>query len=189
MKVTETPIEGVLVIEPQVFGDERGFFSERFNAERYRDLGLDVSFVQDNLSKSRAGTLRGLHFQKEYPQGKLVEVLNGVVYDVVVDLRPLSPTFREWHGIELSEPNRLQVWVPPGLAHGFCVLSERADFYYKCTEYYHPEDEGGIVWNDPDLAIDWPIQNPLLSEKDASLPELAELSIRDLPQVGVELIS
>lgn len=173
MNVTETRLKGVLIIEPKVFGDERGFFKETFQAERYREIGIDLPFVQDNFSRSQKGVLRGLHFQKTRPQGKLVSCPRGVVWDVAVDIDPRSPTYCEYVGVELSEANHLQLWVPPGYAHGFCVLSDSADFQYKCTAYYDPADEGGILWDSPDLNIEWPVDSPLVSEKDQALTTLA----------------
>ena len=184
MTVIETALPGVLIIEPRVFGDARGFFLERFHAERYAEAGIAGPFVQDNHSHSERGILRGLHFQKQYPQGKLVEVVQGAVYDVAVDVRPGSSTFGQWVGVELSAENHRQFWVPPGFAHGFAVLSNTADFLYKCTDVYHPEDEGGVIWNDPDLGIDWPMDEPRLSAKDAVLPRLKDLRPEDLPQVA-----
>ncbi|MCH8031794.1 MAG: dTDP-4-dehydrorhamnose 3,5-epimerase [Bacteroidetes bacterium] len=181
MNAIETPLEGVLLFEPTVYVDERGFFLERFHASRYREYGIDLPFVQDNHSRSVKGTLRGLHFQKRSPQGKLVEVVQGRVFDVVVDVRPGSTTFGQWHGVELSDENHYQLWVPPGFAHGFCALSENADLLYKCTAYYDSEDEGGIAWNDPDLDITWPVDDPLLSTKDNQLPFLSTLEEEDLP--------
>ena len=182
MTVHETALPGVLLIEPTVYGDERGFFLERFHTERYRErAGITLPFVQDNHSRSRRGTLRGLHFQVRHPQGKLVECVHGSVYDVVVDVRAGSPTFGRWHGVELSDVNHWQLWVPPGFAHGFCVLSEEADFLYKCTDVYRPDDEGGMRWDDPDLGIAWPIDEPLLSAKDRRLPRLCELRPEALP--------
>lgn len=167
MNVIKTDVEGVLIIEPKVFGDERGFFLETFQAKRYQDeAGIELSFVQDNHSRSTRGVLRGLHFQKTKPQGKLVRVVSGEVYDVAVDTRPDSATYGKWAGTFLSAENKRQFWVPPGLAHGFVVLSDTADFEYKCTDYYDPADEGCLIWNDPDLAIEWPITEPILSEKD-----------------------
>ncbi|MBS0542583.1 MAG: dTDP-4-dehydrorhamnose 3,5-epimerase, partial [Proteobacteria bacterium] len=163
---------GVLIIEPKVFGDSRGFFLETFQVERYREIGITLPFVQDNHSRSQRGVLRGLHFQKTKPQGKLVRVSRGAVYDVAVDIDPASPTFGKHVGVELSDDNHRQMWIPPGYAHGFCVLSEIADFEYKCTELYDPEDEGGLIWSDPDIGISWPCQNPVLSQKDGSLPNL-----------------
>ncbi|KAI5916689.1 dTDP-4-dehydrorhamnose 3,5-epimerase [Thauera sp. 2A1] len=172
MKVIETALPGVLIIEPKVFGDARGFFLETFQLERYREIGITLPFVQDNHSRSQRGVLRGLHFQKTKPQGKLVRVSRGAVYDVAVDIDPASPTFGRHVGVELSDDNHRQLWIPPGYAHGFCVLSEIADFEYKCTELYYPEDEGGVVWNDPDVGINWPCKTPILSKKDQSLPNL-----------------
>lgn len=167
MQVTDTKIYGVKIIQPKVFGDARGFFLETFEKKRYQemlDIGLD--FVQDNHSRSSRGVLRGLHFQKINPQGKLVRVVRGEVFDVAVDIRPDSPTFGKWEGIVLSEENKTQLWIPPGLAHGFVVLSEIADIEYKCTNYYTPEHERCLMWDDPDVGIEWPITNPILSEKD-----------------------
>ena len=176
MKITETRLPGVLVIEPNVYGDERGFFVETFQVGRYRDLaGIDLPFVQDNHSRSRYGVLRGMHAQRNHPQGKLVRVARGEVFDVALDIDPDSATFGQWAGATLSATNGRQMWVPPGYAHGFVVLSEVADFEYKCTDYYHPDDEYGVIWNDPDAAITWPIDDPILSDKDTALPTLAEL--------------
>ena len=174
MKVIETKIAGVLIIEPKVFGDSRGFFLESFHADRYTEYGIESNFVQDNYSRSTKGVLRGLHYQKNYPQGKLVSVTSGIVFDVAVDIRQDSSTFGQWVGITLSADDHKQFYIPPGLAHGFCVLSETADFQYKCTEYYHPEDEASIRWNDPDIAIEWNISEPILSEKDAKAPFLKD---------------
>lgn len=174
MKVTETKIAGVLIIEPKVFGDSRGFFLETFHATRYAEYGIESNFVQDNYSRSAKGVLRGLHYQKNHPQGKLVSVTSGVVLDVAVDIRQDSSTFGQWVGITLSADDHKQFYIPPGLAHGFCVLSETADFQYKCTDYYHPEDEASIRWNDPDIAIEWNISDPILSEKDAKAPFLKD---------------
>lgn len=167
MKVSKTAIAGALVIEPNVFGDDRGFFMETFQAARYRDvIGGEFEFLQDNYSRSAKNVLRGLHFQKTKPQGKLVHVVMGEVYDVAVDLRLDSPTYGRCHGVRLNAENKLQFWLPPGLAHGFVVLSDLADFEYKCTNYYDNSDEGCLIWNDPELNIDWPCANPLLSDKD-----------------------
>jgi dTDP-4-dehydrorhamnose 3,5-epimerase len=166
MKIHPTELQGVSLIEPDVFGDSRGFFLETWNRRRYAEAGLNVEFVQDNLSYSQRGTLRGLHYQKPHTQGKLVTVLHGEVYDVVVDLRRDSPTFGRWIGIHLAAESRRQIYVPPGFAHGFCVTSEAALFAYKCTDYYAPQDEATIAWDDPDLAITWPVREPILSEKD-----------------------
>lgn len=175
MKITTTALPGVLIIEPKAFGDARGFFLETFQSERYASAGVTLPFVQDNHSRSQRGVLRGLHFQRNRPQGKLVSVSRGAVFDVVVDINPQSATFGEYASIELNDDNHLQLWIPPGYAHGFCVLSEVADFQYKCTDFYYPEDEAGIIWNDPDVNITWPLDNPLLSEKDQKLPRLHEL--------------
>jgi len=176
MKVITTQLPGVVLIEPKVFGDARGFFLETFNAQRYAEMaGIEAIFVQDNQSFSAQGVLRGLHFQRQYPQGKLVYVTSGSVFDVAVDIRKDSPTFKQWVGVTLTAENHQQFYVPPGFAHGFCVLSETAHFHYKCTEYYHPEDEGSLRWNDPEVQIEWPIDNPLLSTKDANAPLLCDL--------------
>lgn len=175
MKVMETVLPGVLIIEPKVFGDHRGFFLETFQAERYREAGIRLPFVQDNHSRSGQGVLRGLHFQRSRPQGKLVSVSRGAVYDVAVDINPDSPTCGRFVGIELNDENHRQLWIPPGYAHGFCVLSEIADFQYKCTDYYAPEDEGGLLWNDPAIGIPWPVENPKLSAKDQINPTLEQL--------------
>jgi len=180
MKTIATPLEGLVIVEPRVFGDNRGFFLETHHRRKYRDLGIDCRFVQDNLSFSVKGTLRGLHFQVAKPQAKLVQALTGEVFDVAVDIRPDSATFGDWFGIRLSEHNKRQLFIPEGFAHGFCVLSENAHFSYKCSEYYDPRDEGGILWSDQNLAINWPIKNPILSEKDSRFPLLADLNPADL---------
>lgn len=175
MKVEKTKLDGVLVLTPETFADDRGFFLESFNKEKYAKVGINFDFVQDNHSRSSKGVLRGLHFQKNQPQGKLVRVVQGEVYDVAVDIRSGSPTYGQWEAVILSEQNKTQFWVPPGFAHGFVVLSETADFEYKCTAYYDSSDEGSLLWNDPDLNILWPIDNPELSEKDANARLLADL--------------
>ena len=175
MNVIETALPGVLIIEPKAFGDHRGFFLETFQVERYREAGITLPFVQDNHSRSQRGVLRGLHFQKTRPQGKLVSVSRGAVYDVAVDIDPSSATYGKFVGVELNDDNHRQMWVPPGYAHGFCVLSEVADFQYKCTDFYFPADEGGLLWNDPDVGIPWPITEPQLSAKDANNPRLRDL--------------
>ncbi|UJJ30978.1 dTDP-4-dehydrorhamnose 3,5-epimerase [Halopseudomonas maritima] len=175
MKVRETALPGVLILEPRVFGDSRGFFIETFQTERYAELGITQPFVQDNHSRSARGVLRGLHFQRNRPQGKLVRVSRGCVFDVVLDINPDSPTCGQHASAILSDDNHLQMWVPPGYAHGFCVLSEIADFEYKCTDFYQPQDEGGVLWNDPALAIDWPVSDPKLSDKDRQNPRLQAL--------------
>jgi dTDP-4-dehydrorhamnose 3,5-epimerase len=178
VKVTATDLPGVMLIEPAVHGDERGFFVETFQAERYRSAaGIELAFVQDNHSRSRRGVLRGLHLQTSRPQGKLVRVARGEVFDVAADIDPKSPTFGRWAGAVLSDRNHHQLWIPPGYAHGFLVLSDFADFEYKCTDYYDANSEAGVIWNDPDLAIDWPNREPTLSAKDARLPRLAELRL------------
>ena len=176
MKVIKTKLKDCVIIEPKVFGDQRGFFLETFQKDRYADLAnITLSFVQDNHSRSSKGVLRGLHFQENKPQGKLVRVVRGEVYDVAVDLRQGSSTYGQWEAVILSEDNKIQFWVPPGFAHGFLVLSETADFEYKCTDYYDPSDEGSLLWNDPDLNIPWPINDPELSAKDANAPLLVDL--------------
>ncbi|SHI38795.1 dTDP-4-dehydrorhamnose 3,5-epimerase [Lutispora thermophila] len=165
----KTGIEGLYVIEQKIFKDNRGYFMETYNEKAFKEAGLDVRFVQDNQSKSKKGVLRGLHFQKKYPQGKLVRVLKGEVFDVAVDLRKNSSTFKQWYGCYLSEENGRQMYIPEGFAHGFLVLSDEAEFTYKCTNFYHPEDEGGYPWNDPSFDIKWPlggVEELLLSDKD-----------------------
>jgi dTDP-4-dehydrorhamnose 3,5-epimerase len=176
MKIIETALPGVLIIEPAVFADERGFFLESFHAERYREAGIDMAFVQDNHSRSRKGVLRGLHFQRRHPQGKLVRASRGSIFDVAADIDLASPTFGQYVGVTLSDENHRQMWIPPGYAHGFCVLSDEADFEYKCTDLYYPKDEGGVLWSDPVLNIQWPLLDPLLSAKDLALPSLADLA-------------
>ena len=174
----KTKIEGVFIIEPQVFGDERGFFMETYKESDFKKTGLDYNFIQDNHSKSRKGVLRGLHYQLHYPQAKLVRVIQGEVFDVAVDLRKDSPTYGQWIGVLLSAENKKMFMIPLGFAHGFVVLSETAEFVYKCDEVYHPEDEGGIMWNDPEVGIDWPYKGePLLSEKDKKHPSLKESKV------------
>jgi dTDP-4-dehydrorhamnose 3,5-epimerase len=177
VNVVKTELPGVLLLEPKRFGDDRGFFMEMFHAKRYAELGITGPFVQDNFSRSAKGILRGLHFQEPNAQGKLVQVVAGAVYDVAVDVRRGSPTFGKFVGVELSADNRRQLWVPAGFAHGFCVLSESADFHYKCTDFYSPTTERGIAWNDPDLGIPWPVSSPLLSPKDAAAPRLKDAPV------------
>ncbi len=167
MNIIPCELPGLLIFEPKVFGDPRGYFMETWNQRRYRDAGLTAAFVQDNISVSRRGALRGLHFQNPSPQGKLVSVWSGEVFDVAVDLRRSSPTFGKWHGLRLSAENKRQFFVPPGFAHGFVVLSEEAMFHYKCTDFYSPKDEMTIRWDDPEIGIAWPIETPTLSERDA----------------------
>jgi len=178
VRVIETGLKDCVIIEPKVFGDDRGFFLETFQAARYAELAnIHLPFVQDNHSRSRKGVLRGLHFQKRHPQGKLVRVVRGEVFDVAVDLRRDSDTFGQWHGLVLNEDNKRQFWVPPGFAHGFLVLSDVADFEYKCTDYYEPTDEGVIRWDDPELGIQWPSDLDIqLSEKDAKAPSFLAFS-------------
>jgi dTDP-4-dehydrorhamnose 3,5-epimerase len=182
MTCRRTALDGVLVIEPRVFGDPRGYFFESWHLERYRDLGIPETFAQDNVSRSVQGTLRGLHVQEPYAQGKLIHVLDGEVFDVAVDARVGSPTFGRWIGERLSSENHLQMYVPPGFAHGFCVLSASALLSYKCTERYHPEAELSIAWNDPGLAIAWPVDAPILSGRDASAPRLSAIASSRLPR-------
>jgi dTDP-4-dehydrorhamnose 3,5-epimerase len=178
---TETEIKGVYIIEPKVFGDHRGYFMETYNYEDFKKAGLDMVFVQDNQSKSKKGVLRGLHYQKPNPQGKLVRVISGEVFDVAVDLRKDSATYGKWQGVLLSAENKKQFYVPEGFAHGFVVLSEEAEFVYKCTDLYHPEFEGSVAWNDANIGIEWPISNMekvLLSDKDKVAPYLIESNIQ-----------
>ncbi len=176
IKVTKLDIEGLCIIEPAVHGDERGYFMETYSQRDMHEAGLDMVFVQDNQSMSRKGVLRGLHFQKQYPQGKLVRVISGAVFDVAVDLRRGSKTFGQWYGVELTAENKKQFYIPEGFAHGFLVRSETAEFCYKVTDFYHPGDEGGLLWNDPDLGIEWgDTSDVLLSEKDKVHPCLKDL--------------
>lgn len=173
----QTDIQDLYIVEPTVFGDDRGYFMETYQFEEFKAAGLDMVFVQDNESRSKRGVLRGMHFQTKNPQGKLVRVMKGEVFDVAVDLRQDSATFGKWHGVLLSAENKRQFYVPEGFAHGFLVTSEYAEFVYKCTNYYDPSSEGGLLWNDPDIAIDWPIANDmevLLSEKDKKQPTWKE---------------
>jgi dTDP-4-dehydrorhamnose 3,5-epimerase len=181
MKVTPTRLPEVLVVEPRVFRDARGTFFETWSAARYAEAGISGPFVQDNLSRSTRGVLRGLHLQHPHGQGKLVSVLDGEVFDVAVDVRTSSPTFRQWVGVTLSRDNGLQLWIPAGFAHGFCVLSDEATFHYKCTDAYHPECESTVRWDDPDLAIAWPVPNPVLGDKDRGAMRLAEIPRERLP--------
>jgi dTDP-4-dehydrorhamnose 3,5-epimerase len=181
MNLKQTRLPGVLIIEPQVFNDERGYFMEPYNQKRYAEYGITSIFVQDNLSYSVRGTLRGLHYQYPHEQAKLIQVLEGEVFDVVVDIRKGSPTFGQWTSSYLSSENKHQAYIPEGFAHGFCCLSETALFFYKCSDFYMPECEGGIHWSDPDLNIDWPISNPLVSEKDARNPFLKNVQKERLP--------
>jgi dTDP-4-dehydrorhamnose 3,5-epimerase len=178
MKVIETPLPGVLLLEPKTFGDARGFFLESWNRRTFADLGIDLDFVQDNHSRSSQGVLRGLHYQLNDPQGKLVRVVNGAVFDVAVDLRRSSPHFGQWVGYELSADNRHMMWIPPGFGHGFMVLSDSADFLYKTTAYYAPQWDRGIRWDDPQIAVKWPLDGtPTLSDKDQRLPFLRDAEV------------
>jgi dTDP-4-dehydrorhamnose 3,5-epimerase len=179
MNVVKTKLGGVVILEPKVFSDDRGYFLETWSQKRYEEAGITKAFVQDNISFSKKGTLRGLHFQYPQSQGKLVQVLLGEAFDVAVDIRANSPTFGQWVSVTLSQTNYKQLYVPAGFAHGFCVTSETAIFSYKCTDYYNAGTEGGIIWNDPDLRIAWPIKEPILSKKDGSYPRLKD--IKKLP--------
>lgn len=181
MNVLSTELDGVLIIEPKVFGDNRGFFMESFQKQRYSDAGIAAEFVQDNISFSVRNTLRGLHYQHPNGQAKLVQVLQGEIYDVAVDIRRGSPTCGRWTAAILSAENRRQFFLPAGFAHGFCVISATALIMYKCSTYYAPEDEGGIFWNDPDLGITWPVQIPILSKRDSRLPPLGDVASHRLP--------
>ncbi len=180
-EVRTSRIPGVVIVRPQVHKDTRGFFVESFHKSRYEQAGIEMTFVQDNHSRSRRGTLRGLHYQTRRPQGKLCRVVRGEVYDVTVDLRRDSPTLGRWCAVKLSETNRYQVFIPPGCAHGFCVLSDVADFLYKCTDYYDPEFEETLLWNDPDLGIPWPVSDPLLSDKDKQGVRLRDALLTEFP--------
>ncbi|MBE0536532.1 MAG: dTDP-4-dehydrorhamnose 3,5-epimerase [Phycisphaerae bacterium] len=182
MNIVPTELPGVVILEPKVFGDPRGWFVETWSQKRYEEAGIRRSFVQDNVSFSRRGILRGLHYQYPNPQGKLVQVLSGEVFDVAVDIRVGSPTFGKWVGVALSADNHRQMYIPPGFAHGFCVTSETALFSYKCTDYYNPAAEGGILFSDPAIGIDWPVESPVLSEKDAKFAVLQTILPEQLPQ-------
>jgi dTDP-4-dehydrorhamnose 3,5-epimerase len=182
MKITQTKLPSVFVIEPDAFGDARGWFLETWSQNRYKQAGIKLPFVQDNVSYSAKGVLRGLHFQCPRSQGKFVQALSGEVFDVAVDIRLGSPTFGQWVGEILSASNHKQMYIPPGFAHGFCVLSETALFSYKCTDYYSPADERGIIFNDPDLKIDWPVGSPQVSKKDAAYPRLKDIPEEKLPR-------
>ncbi len=178
MKVETTPLEGVLLITPQVFGDDRGFFMETYNAAKTADLGVPELFVQDNHSRSSKGVLRGLHYQYPQWQGKLVRTISGEIFDVAVDIRANSPTYGQWFGVLLNDENKQQLYIPPGFAHGFCVTSDIADVAYKCTSDYQPNQDVGIRWDDPEIGIDWPIKDALLSEKDSAAPFLKDTEPR-----------
>ena len=181
MKTIETSLPGALILEPQVFGDSRGFFYESYHQARYRDAGVRGDFIQTNVSRSAKGVLRGSHYQWPNPQGKLVSVLEGEVFDVAVDIRQGSPNFGQWTGVMLTADNHRHFWIPEGFAHGFCVLSEFATFTYQCTALYDPAADAGVRWNDADIGIDWPISEPLLSDKDAKTPLLKDVAPNRLP--------
>lgn len=187
MNIIPTKLKDVLIVEPKVFTDNRGFFMETYHLSRYQSMGIDRQFVQDNLSYSVKGTLRGLHFQINHPQAKLVQVIQGEIFDVAVDIRPGSPTFGQWVGEYLTSDNKRQLFIPEGFAHGFCVLSDTALFLYKCSDVYAPGDEGGILWSDPDIGIVWPVQHPIISEKDSRFSCLSELRKDQLPADRVHL--
>lgn len=176
MKIEPTSLQGVMLITPDVHGDERGFFMETYTKTAFERHGIDAEFVQWNHSMSGKNVLRGLHFQESHPQGKLVRVIRGEVFDVVVDIRPGSPDSGKWLGFTLSDRNKLQLFVPPGFAHGFCVTSDQAEFIYGCTDYYCPGGERGIIWNDPDIGVAWPVKDPILSAKDKKLPRLRDMA-------------
>jgi dTDP-4-dehydrorhamnose 3,5-epimerase len=184
MHVEPGGLSGLKLIEPQCFSDERGFFLESFNADRYRGNGIADAFVQDNHSRSRQGVLRGLHFQVKRPQAQIVTVMRGRIFDAMVDLRLGSATFGRWYGLELSDEGPRQIYMAPGFAHGFCVLSEFADLHYKVSRPYDQNDEGGLVWNDPDVGIPWPIENPVVSKRDSAYPRLCALDRERLPHVA-----
>ncbi|HTM64000.1 MAG TPA: dTDP-4-dehydrorhamnose 3,5-epimerase [Gammaproteobacteria bacterium] len=175
MNITEAPLQGILIIQPRLFSDDRGFFYESHQQNRYLNAGIPL-MVQDNISRSKKDTLRGLHFQMPHSQGKLVWVIRGKVWDVMVDIRRSSPTYKKWFALTLSDETPTQIYIPPGFAHGFCTLSDEADFCYKCTDYYSPQTEHGIIWNDPELKIEWPVDNPILSPKDKLYPTLKEIN-------------
>lgn len=174
VKFTETSLPGVILIEPRVFGDERGFFMETYRADVFKAHGIDGAFVQDNHSRSARGVLRGLHYQEPYPQGKLVRCTRGALFDVAVDIRRGSPAFGKWYGVTLSEENKSMLWIPPGFAHGFCAVTDDAELVYKTTEIYRPEHDRAILWNDPEIGIEWPIADPTLSTKDAAASRLRD---------------
>jgi dTDP-4-dehydrorhamnose 3,5-epimerase len=184
MQVTKTALPGVLLIEPRCFSDGRGFFLETFQSYRYRDAGIGDDFVQDNHSRSRQGVVRGMHFTVKHPQAQIVTVMRGRIFDVAVDLRAGSPTFGRWVGFELSDEGPRQLYMAPGIAHGFCVLSEFADLHYKVSRFYDAADEGGLLWNDADIGIGWPIANPVVSARDAAYPRLRELDATRLPHLS-----
>ena len=177
MKIVETNLPGVLILEPKIFGDDRGWFMETFNAARFAELGLPIDWAQDNQSQSVYSVVRGLHYQLEQPQGKLVRCVRGSILDVAVDIRRSSPHFGKWTGVELSAENKRMLWIPPRFAHGFSVLTDQADVIYKCTTLWHPASDRSLLWNDPQLAIDWQVSNPLVAPKDATAPPLATAEV------------
>jgi dTDP-4-dehydrorhamnose 3,5-epimerase len=181
MEIVATPLEGLLVIEPRCFRDERGFFLETYREARYREAGIDQVFVQDNQSRSSEGVLRGMHFQVKRPQAQILTVVRGRIFDAAVDLRPASATFGRWYGLELSDAGPRQIYMAPGFAHGYCVLSAFADLHYKVSRNYDPHDEGGLIWNDPDVGIEWPVAKPTVGARDAAFPRLKELLQEQLP--------
>ena len=182
MEIKKTSFKGLLIIEPDCFKDKRGFFLETFQTARYRKSGIFDNFIQENQSRSAQGVLRGLHFQVKQPQAQILTVMRGKIFDVVVDLRPKSPTFGKWFGIVLSDMGPRQIYMAEGFAHGFCVLSDWADLHYKVSKFYDPCDEGGLIWNDPDIGIPWPIAKPEVSSRDAAYPKLRDLKVSQLPQ-------
>lgn len=188
MIITATPLDGMLVIEPKCYQDERGFFLETYQAERYHEAGIHDTFVQDNQSRSMKNVLRGMHFQVKHPQAQMVTVMRGKVFDVGVDLRATSPTFGKWFGVELSDEGPRQIYMAPGFAHGFVVLSDWADLHYKVSRIYDAQDEGGLLWNDADVGIKWPADNPIVTARDASYPKLIELSSNHLPHRQSQLL-
>ncbi len=181
MKIIPTSLKGLLIVEPEVFQDSRGYFMETYHQDRYREYGIDPCFVQDNLSYSVQGTLRGLHYQIKHAQAKLVQVISGEIYDVAVDIRSESETFGKWASVHLSGTNKRQFFIPEGFAHGFCVISETTLFSYKCSDVYSPQDEGGVLWSDPHIGIDWPVKNPIISKKDSQYPRLFDILPENLP--------
>jgi dTDP-4-dehydrorhamnose 3,5-epimerase len=186
LKFIETDIPGVVIIEPAVFNDGRGYFLETYHYNKYSEKGLDLNFVQDNHSHSVKGTLRGLHYQLNHAQGKLMYAVKGEIFDVAVDIRRGSPDFGKWTGVILSGENKRQLFLPPGFAHGFCVMSEEADIIYKCTDFYAPDDEYGIIWDDPEVGIDWPITDPNLSDKDSKFKKIKNIPEHNLPLYSKE---
>ena len=185
MKISTCHLDGILLIEPSIFEDDRGFFLESFEEKRYREVGIAERFVQSNHSRSKQNVLRGMHFTRHRPQAQLLTVLHGTIFDVVVDLRKGSPTFGRWFGAQLGDGKPRQVYMPHGFAHGFCVLSDSADLHYKVSQHYDPDDEGGLIWNDNEVAIDWPITVPLMSSRDSEYPLLKNLSQEQLPTCAI----